>query len=190
MSDELPASPGATFTQPARGKEPLVVVEIDRRAATLDGVETATCLQCGEAKASVHGPLRVPGQFSSLDVRVGICDRCRERASGAYAKVRTFDRVVRGLYFAQLAALVSSFASGGGSLVFTSLSVLLVGTMGASYVARKRWLRDQPRLVSVGPTSVRLRVPRSWLRVLSDEKPRVLVGDAATRPGLPGPASR
>lgn len=189
MTDELPASPGATFAQPTRGREPLVIVEIDRRAVTIDGIETATCLQCGEAKASVRAPLRVPGRFSSIDLRVAICDRCRESTGQAYKKVRTSDRVVRGLYFAQLAALVTSMAGGGGGFLFTSLSLLLVGTMGASFVAKRRWLREQPRLVSVGPTSVRLRVPRSWLRVLSDEKPRVLVGAPASPPGLPGPGS-
>lgn len=194
MSDELPATPGATFAQPAHAKQPLVVVELDRRAVTLDGLETATCVQCGAARAEDHTALHVPGRFSSLSVRVGLCWPCSERTTAAYAKVARASRIVSGLSIAQLGALMFGIANGGGGLLFSSLSLLLVGTMGASFALRRRWLRDEPRLLAVGPTSVRLRVPRSWLRVLSDEKPRALVGStsapSAGGPRLPGPAAR
>lgn len=185
MTDELPASPGATFAQPSSTRDPIIELELDRRAATLDGIETHTCVQCGVARASVQGALKVRGRLSSIDLRVALCDGCRDLARHAYAKVARFDRVVSGVYFAQLSALVLSVAGGGGSLLFSSLSVLLVGTLGASFVAKRRLLREQPRLLSVGPRSVRLRAPRSWARVLLDEKPRVLVGSPATPPALP-----
>lgn len=184
MSEELPTTPGATFTQPSGAREPVVELELDRRAATLDGIETDTCVQCGEAKASVHGALKISGRFSSIDLRVAICSGCRERTRAAYAKVGRFERVVRGVYLAQLSALALSMAGGGGGFLFSSLSVLLIGTMGASFVQRKRLLREQPRLLAVNPTSVKLRVPASWQRVLSDEKPRTLVG-ATRSPALP-----
>ena len=189
MSEELPATPGATFTQPTGVvTEPLVIIEIDRRAATLDGIETHTCVQCGETRANAHGTLRIPGRFSSLSLRVGLCDPCQEKATAAYGKVARLHRFLSGLSIAQLSALVFTMASGGGGLLFSSLSLLLVGTMGVSFVTRRRWLREQPRLLELGATSVRLRVPHSWQRVLSDERPRVLVG-AAEPPRLPTPAA-
>lgn len=185
MSDELPATPGATFSQPRGAKDPIVEIELDRRAATLDGIETETCVQCGEAKATVRGALKVRGRLSSLDLRVAICERCREKARVAYQKVGRVERLSRGVYFAQLAALALSMTGPGGSLLFTSMSVLLVGTIGASFVARRRLLRDQPRLMAVAPTTVRLRAPQTWARVLLDEKPRALVRTDATPPALP-----
>lgn len=181
MSTRLPATPGATFSQPAGAPEPLVVIELDRRAVTIDGIETATCVQCGEAAAVSHEPLHVPGRFSSLTLRVGLCRACRERTTAAYAKVARFERIVSGLSLAQVSALIFTLASGGGGLLFSSLSLLLVGTFGASYVNRRRWLREQPRLLEVKATSVRLRVPRSWQRVLSDEKPRALLASDVPR---------
>lgn len=188
---ELPGSPGAVFTQPSDEREPLVTLEIDRRAAQLDGLDTDTCLMCGAVRAETSAEIHVAGRFSSIPIRASVCRACLAKADEAYAKVGRLNGVVRTIYFAQLAALGVTLATGAGALIFSALSTLLVGTIGGSYFARKRALRDMPRLLKTGATSVTVRVPRSWGRVLADERPRVLVGkpepQAITPPGSASP---
>lgn len=174
MAADLPKTPGAALHEPTRSKDPLVELELERRALTLDGIETATCVHCGEARADLVAALPVPGRFSSVQVRVALCERCHQSILDAYAKVGRMHRVSRGVYFAQLAALVVSMAGGGGGIAVSALSLLLIGTWGGAAVLRRRLLGDQPRLLAMGPTTVRLRAPQTWARVLTDERPRAL----------------
>ncbi len=186
MPADLPQTPRTALHDPTRPKDPLVELELERRAVMLDGIETRTCVHCGEARATVVAALPVPGRFSSIQVRVALCERCHDDILQAYGKVRRMNRVSRGVYFAQLGALIVYMASGGGGFVVSALSLLLIGSWAGAAVLRRRLLRDQPRLLSLGPTTLRLRAPNTWARVLSDEKPAALA-----RPALKpiGPAS-
>jgi hypothetical protein len=187
VSVELLKTPSTALHDPHRPKDPLVVLELERRAVMLDGIETQTCVHCGEARASVVAALPVPGRYSSIQVRVSLCERCHEDILTAYGKVRRMNRVSRGVYYAQLGALLLFMAGGGGALMVSTLSLLLLGTWGGGALRRRRLLRDQPRLLALGPTTLRLRTPNTWARVLSDEKPAALA-----RPALKpvGPASK
>jgi hypothetical protein len=177
MSDERELNPAAPAPALATvtGTEPIVEMELDRRAVLLGGVQTETCIQCGQRKAAYLGQMRVPGRFRAVDLKVALCEVCQEENETAFRKVGNLNKAVNGLYFAHLIAFGAGIAGSASPFLISTIALLFIGSWGASSFVRRRLLRDQPKLLEVKAATVRLKAPRAWARVLADENPSALV---------------
>ena len=175
----FPSSSTSPLAMSDDAEDPLVVIDLDRHALTLHGIETRTCVQCG---ARIPGPpvLHPRAKWTAsgrvaVNLIYGVCAHCKEEETRIVEKVRAANRIVNFFYTAQwgifFAGVVGHWPTGG---LLGGAVALFLGTWAGSTAYRRHLERGQPVLLDADATRVRLRARRSWLRVLRAEHPELL----------------